>query len=298
MSALRLATETDPTPILIGAGDINDCAPPEGAQATAEILEAYPTATIFAAGDLAYFSGSDAAFRCYDKTWGRPSLRARTRPAVANHEYVTHGAAGFFRYWWRARQNQPWEITRGNLEKAYYSYNLGAWHIVVINSECADSRFFRDGAPSCDQGSEQEHWLRDDLKRHPAACTLAYWHHPLFNNGASRGGSPKMKAMWQALYDFNADVVLNGHEHDYERFGPQNPDGQIDFRRGTREFVAGTGGRMEKGRFVSHHNSEHQEKAVMGVLKLTLRLKGYDFEFIRGSDKRILDSGSAECHGR
>ena len=290
------ATDTEPTQILIGAGDINDCGHPAGALATAEILEAYPAATIFAAGDLAYFSGSDAAFRCYDTTWGRPSLRDRTRPAVGNHEYVTHGAAGFYKYWRKARENKPWEITGGDLEKAYYSYNLGTWHIVVINSECADSWFFRGGAPSCDQGSEQEQWLREDLKRFPAACTLAYWHHPLFNNGGHHGGNPKMKAIWQALYDANADVVLTGHEHDYERFAPQNADGQLDPRRGIREFDVGTGGKMEKGQFVSDHNSEHQEKAVLGVLKLNLHPKSYEFEFIRGGDKKILDSGSGECH--
>jgi hypothetical protein len=289
-------SDTEPAQILIGAGDINDCGHPDGAKATAEILEAYPTATVFAAGDLAYFSGSDEAFRCYDHTWGRPSLRDRTRPAVGNHEYVTGGATGFFKYWRRARQNKPWEITGGNLEMGYYSYNLGAWHVVVINSECADSWFFRDGAPSCDQGSVQEEWLREDLKRFPTACALAYWHHPLFNNGAGHGGSPKMKPIWQALYDFNADVVLTGHEHDYERFAPQNADGQLDPRRGIREFVVGTGGKKEKGQFVSDHNSEHQEKAVFGVLKLTLHPNSYDFEFIRGGDKKVLDSGSAECH--
>ena len=290
------ATDTESTAILIGAGDINDCGHPEGAQSTAEILETYPTAAIFAAGDLAYFSGSDAAFRCYDKTWGRPSLRDRTRPAVGNHEYVTYGATGFFKYWREARQARPWDITGGDLEKAYYSYNLGAWHVVVINSECADSWFFRDGAPSCDQASEQEQWLREDLKRFPTACTLAYWHHPLFNNGGRHGGSPKMKPIWQALYDFDADLVLNGHEHDYERFAPQNPDGQLDPKRGIREFVVGTGGKMEKGHFVAEHNSEHQEKAVFGVLKLTLHRKSYEFEFIRGGDKKILDSGSGDCH--
>ncbi len=105
-----------------------------------------------------------------------------------------------------------------------------------------------------------------------------------------------MKAIWQALYDFNADVVLNGHEHDYEKFGPQNPDGQLDLKGGIREFVVGTGGRMEKGRFASNHNSEHQEKAVIGVLKLTLHPKSYEFEFIRAGDKKILDSGRGECH--
>src|SRR5271167_772790 len=172
LAAPSSVTDSESAPILIGAGDINDCGHPEGARSTAEILESYPAATIFAAGDLAYFSGSDAAFRCYDETWGRPSLRERTRPAVGNHEYVTYGAAGFFKYWRKARQNRPWQTTGGDLEKAYYSYNLGAWHVVVINSECADSPFFRDGAPSCDQGSEQERWLREDLKRFPTACTL------------------------------------------------------------------------------------------------------------------------------
>lgn len=295
-SSLSLTSDTGPAAILIGAGDINDCGKPQGAESTAEILEAYPTATIFAAGDLAYFSGSDDDFRCYDKTWGRPSLRDRTRPAVGNHEYVTWGAAGFFRYWRKAREAKAWEITGGDPEKGYYSYNLGAWHVVVINSECADSRFFRDGAPSCDKGSEQEQWLREDLKRFPVACTLAYWHHPLFNNGTGHGGSRKMKAIWQALYDYDADVVIAGHEHDYERFAPQTADGTLDRTRGIREFVVGTGGKKEKGHFVSDHNSEHQEKGVLGVLKLTLHSKSYEFEFVQGSDRKVLDSGSAECH--
>ena len=284
------------TAMLIGAGDINDCSKPEGAEATAQILEAYPTATIFAAGDLAYFSGSNDAFRCYDKTWGRPALRERTRPAVGNHEYVTWGAAGFFRYWRKAREAKAWEITGGDLEKGYYSYNLGAWHVVVINSECADSPVFGHGAPSCDQGSEQEQWLREDLKRFPVACTLAYWHHPLFNNGANHGGSRKMKPIWQALYEYGADVVITGHEHDYERFSPQTAEGVLDGTRGIREFVVGTGGKMEKGHFASDHHSEHQEKGVFGVLKLTLHPKSYEFEFIRGGDGKVLDWGGDACH--
>jgi hypothetical protein len=107
-----------------------------------------------------------------------------------------------------------------------------------------------------------------------------------------------MKPIWQALYDFKADVVLTGHEHDYERFAPQNADGQLDPRWGIREFIVGTGGKMEKGQFVSDHNSEHQEKAVFGVLKLTLHAKSYEFEYIRGNDKKVLDSGSGDCHGR
>jgi hypothetical protein len=287
---------SETTAILIGAGDINDCSKPEGADSTAKILEAYPTATIFAAGDLAYFSGSEDAFRCYDKTWGRPALRGRTRPAVGNHEYVTWGAAGFFGYWRKAREAKPWEITGGNLEKGYYSYNLGAWHVVVINSECADSPFFGHGAPSCESGSEQEQWLREDLKRFPVACTLAYWHHPLFNNGAKNGGSRKMKPIWQALYDYDADVVITAHEHDYERFSPLTAEGVLDRTRGIREFVVGTGGKKEKGHFVSNHNSEYQEKGVFGVLKLTLHPKSYEFEFIRGGDQKVLDSGRDECH--
>lgn len=290
------ASDVGPTVILIGAGDINDCGKPEGAELTSEILGAYPAATIFAAGDLAYFSGSDEDFRCYDHTWGRPSLRDRTRPAVGNHEYVTWGARGFFQYWRKAREAKAWAITGGDPERGYYSYNLGAWHVAVINSECADSRFFGHGAPSCKQGSVQEQWLREDLKRFPAACTVAYWHHPLFNNGAKHGGSPKMKAIWQALYDFGADVVINGHEHDYERFAPQSPEGTLDPTRGIREFIVGTGGKKEKGHFTSNHNSEYQAKGVFGVLKLTLHPRSYEFEFIQAGDRKVLDSGGGQCH--
>ena len=265
------------TAILVGAGDIADCRDLAGAEATAKLLEKIP-GTVFAAGDLAYPDGSKENFECYDKTWGR--VKSRTRPAPGNHEFHAAGATPYFDYFGSAA---------GDPKLGYYSYELGSWHIIVLNSECLD-------AGGCEPGSPQEKWLRADLAAHPVACTLAYWHKPLFSSGNAHGNDLTVKPLWQALYDANADVIIGGHDHDYERFAPQDPEGVADPKRGIREFVVGTGGKNHRPFGDSKPNSEVRDFTAFGVLKLTLRPKSYDWEFIPEAGKGFTDSGSGSCH--
>lgn len=265
------------TAILVGAGDIADCKTLAGAEATAKLLDQIP-GTVMAVGDLAYPDGSKENFRCYDQTWGRS--RSRTRPAPGNHEFHAAGATPYFDYF---------GVLAGDPKTGYYSYDLGSWHIIVLNSECKD-------IGGCDAGSPQEKWLRADLAGHPVACTLAYWHKPLFSSGSAHGNDLTVKPLWDALYDANADVVINGHDHDYERFAPQRPDGTPDPVRGIREFVAGTGGKSLRPFGAPKPNSEARDASAFGVLKLTLRAKGYDWQFIPEQGKTFTDSGSGVCH--
>jgi len=268
----------DQTAVLVGAGDIADCTDLSGAEATAKLLEKIP-GTVMAVGDLAYPSGTKEQFdNCYDKTWGR--VKSRTRPAAGNHEFHSAAATPYFEYF---------GALAGDSKTGYYSYELGQWHIIVLNSECRD-------VGGCDAGSPQEKWLRADLGAHPVACTLAYWHKPLFSSGGAHGNDPTVKTLFQALYDANADVVVNGHDHDYERFAPQDPEGAPDPKRGIREFVAGTGGKNHRPFGEPKPNSELRDATAFGVLKLTLKPNGYDWQFIPEPGKSFTDSGSGKCH--
>jgi hypothetical protein len=271
------AATKDRAAVLVGAGDIADCRDLSGAKATAKLLEKIP-GTVMAVGDLAYPDGSKENFKCYDKTWGR--VKSRTRPAGGNHEFHSSGAAPYFDYFGAAA---------GDPKTGYYSYELGTWHIIVLNSECQD-------LGGCEAGSAEEKWLRADLAAHPAACTLAYWHKPLFSSGSAHGDAPEFQPFWQALYDANADVVINGHDHDYERFAPQAPDASPDSARGIREFVVGTGGKNHRPFVAPHANSEVRNADAFGVLKLTLRAGAYDWQFIPEAGKSFTDSGSGTCH--
>jgi len=248
-------------------------------EATAKLLDVIP-GTVFTAGDNAYPDGTlEQYLNCYGPTWGRH--KARTHPAAGNHEYHTPGAAGYFRYFGAAA---------GDPTKGYYSYDLGAWHIIVINSNCT----FIGG---CQAGSPQEQWLEADLVAHPAPCTLAYWHHPRFSSGF-HGNDTEMQPIWQALYTAGVDVVINGHSHMYERFAPQGPAGQADAQYGLREFVVGTGGdKLEPMRTVQP-NSEVRNNSTHGVLKLTLHPSGYDWVFIPVAGASFTDVGQGTCHGR
>jgi hypothetical protein len=265
------------TAVLVGAGDIADCQDLSGAEATAKLLDQIP-GTVFAAGDLAYPDGSKENFQCYDKTWGR--AKSRTRPAPGNHEFHAAGATPYFDYFGAAA---------GDPKTGYYSYELGTWHIIVLNTECKD-------AGGCDAGSPEEKWLRADLASHPVACTLAYWHKPLFSSGSAHGNDLTVKPLFQALYDANADVVVNGHDHDYERFAPQTPDGAADPARGIREFVVGTGGKNHRPFGDPKPNSELRDATAFGVLKLTLKPNAYDWQFIPEAGKNFTDSGTGRCH--
>jgi acid phosphatase type 7 len=267
----------DEAAVLVGAGDIADCRDISGAEATAKLLETIP-GTVMALGDLAYPDGTKENFDCYARTWGR--VKPRTRPSVGNHEFHTHGASYYFSYFGDAA---------GDPQTGYYSYELGRWHIVVLNSECTE-------VGGCNTSSTQEKWLHADLTGHPAACTLAYFHKPLFSSGGAHGDDPELLPIWQALYDANADLVINGHDHDYERFAPQNPAAKADPVRGIREFVVGTGGKNHRPFGTPHANSEVRNADTFGVLKLTLRPGSYDWQFIPEAGKTFTDSGSGSCH--
>ena len=272
-------TTTHSVAVLVGAGDIASCDDLAGAEATAKLIDGIP-GTVIAVGDLAYPDGSDEQFKnCYGPTWGR--FKDRTRPAPGNHEYHSKGASAYSRYFGAAA---------GDPQKGYYSYELGGWHIIALNSECA-------AVGGCEAGSPQEQWLRQDLGSNPAKCTLAYWHKPLFSSGAAHGNDPEVKPLWDALYAAHADVVIGGHDHHYERFAPQDPSGKLDIQRGIREFVVGTGGKN------SHRilgtpkpNSEVRQADTFGVLKLTLYTEGYEWEFVPQAGRTFTDSGSGTCH--
>jgi len=265
-------------PVLVGAGDIGECSR-SGARQTAELLDHIPGA-VFTVGDNAYPDGSASDFKnCYDPTWGRH--RDRTRPAAGNHEYVTANASAYFSYFGQAA---------GSPSQGYYSYDLGAWHIVVLNSNCGE-------VGGCQAGSKQETWLREDLVAHPGRCTAAYWHHPMFSSGVHGGSTTAMRAFWIALRAAGADIVINGHDHDYERFAPQDPSGAADPEHGIREFVVGTGGaNLRAFPRAPAANSEKRDNRTFGVLKLTLHPQSYDWEFVPAPGGTLNDSGSAPCH--
>jgi acid phosphatase type 7 len=276
-SARTPGTQADELAVLVGAGDIADCRDLSGAEATAKLLGKIP-GTVMAIGDLAYPDGTKENFACYNKTWGL--VRSRTRPAPGNHEFHASGATPYFDYFGTAA---------GDPQKGYYSYDLAAWHIVVLNSECV-------AVGGCEAGSPEEKWLRADLSAHPAACTLAYFHKPLFSSGGAHGDDLQFKDFWQALYEAHADVIVNGHDHDYERFAPQDPNGATDPAQGIREFVVGTGGKNHRPFHATDKNSEMRNADAFGVLQLTLHSHAYDWSFIPEAGKSFTDSGSASCH--
>lgn len=261
---------------LLAAGDIASCSS-SGDEATAALLDSR-SGTIAALGDLAYESGSASEFtNCYGPSWGRH--KSRTRPAPGNHEYQTSGAAGYYGYFGAAA---------GDPQKGYYSYNLGAWHVVVLNSNCSE-------VGGCGAGSAQEQWLRQDLAASTAACTLAYWHHPRFSFG-NYGNDTRTQALWRALYDDNAEIVLSGHDHNYQRYAPLDANGNRDATRGIRAFVVGTGGRGLYDLGSPPSTVEASNDSSRGVLQLTLRANGYDWQFIPVAGQSYSDTGSTQCH--
>ena len=267
---------------LVGAGDIVGCSDLSGAEATAKLIDVIP-GTVFAAGDLAYQHGTYEEFlKCYGPTWGR--FKARTRPTPGNHEYTGSTATGYFRYW-DGRAGDAW--------KGYYSYDLGAWHIVVLNTNCGSTQL-----GGCAEGSPEQTWLRQDLAAHPNVCTLAYGHHALFSSGLlpKHAEHPELRAFWQDLYDAHADLILAAHEHSYERFAPQNPEGNPDPEHGIREIVVGTGGRSHTPFGYAKPNSEVRDDKTYGVLKLTLSPGKYRWEFLPIPGKTFRDSGEGTCH--
>jgi hypothetical protein len=250
--------------------------------ATSDLAIALNPAAVFVLGDSQYEKGKLEAYRSsWAHNWGREKLRDITYPAVGNHEYKTKDASGYFEFF------GPRAGERG---KGYYSFNLGTWHIVALNSGGND----KCRPVSCGQGSEQEIWLRRDLEKNTSSCTMAFWHRPLFTSGRHRGAL-EVKPFWRDLYAANADIVLNGHSHHYERFSPQTPDGISDPQRGITQFVVGTGGRNLKGFWGAQPNSLVRNAKSFGVLKLMLGEKSYAWEFL-SVDGPALDGGTTQCH--
>ena len=233
-----------------------------------------------ALGDLQYNTASISNLRnSYDKSWGR--VKSITTPVIGNHEST---ANGYFDYFYGSGVNNGPYGQRG---KGYYSYNLGGWHVIGLNSNCS--------RVPCNAGSAQEKWLRADLAANPRSCTLAFWHHPRFSSGHDGDGT-FMSDIWKALHSANADVVLVGHSHNYERFAPMDAKGKLDRAKGIREFVVGTGGAFFTGISSAKPNSEVRQNNTFGVLKLTLRPTSYDFKFVPEAGKTFTDAGAGSCH--
>ena len=298
VAAVDLADNVDPDPatrtwtvevpvsgdaVLVGAGDIASCSN-DNDEATAQLVDAVvaarPDARVFTVGDNVYDNGTTAEFNnCYHPTWGRH--KARTHPVVGNHEYGTAGAAGYFGYFGAAA---------GPAGQGYYDYMAGGWHVVVLNSQC-------NAVGGCHAGSAQEQWLRARLQEVAAECTVAIWHHPRFSSGSVHGSDTAYQPFWQALYEDGAELIVNGHDHIYERFDPQSPGGLLDTTFGVRQITAGLGGRSRYGFSLVAPNSQVRYSADYGVLKLTLRPGDYDFELLRVGGGAVVDSGTAACHG-
>lgn len=280
------------TPVTIGAAGDIACGPANseynsgrgtaGAcrqKATSDLLKRVSGLdAVLALGDSQYCCGELTAYQqAYHHTWGR--FKDITYPVAGNHDYRTDGANGYFQYF---------GDRAGPDGKGYYSFDLGSWHFVALNSEC-------DEVGGCKQGSPQASWLKADLLAHPAECTLAFWHIPRFSSGP-HGNNGSYNDFWRLLYDADADVVLNGHDHIYERFASQNPQAAVDDSQGIRQFTVGTGGGSHYRIVTVQPNSEVRNNNAYGILKLTLRPGSYDWRFISAPPQTFSDSGTEVCH--
>jgi acid phosphatase type 7 len=291
--AFRVAAD----PVIAGAGDIA-CDPasrsfhggvgsPSGRncqeRATSNLLVGADLSAVLTIGDEQYESAQTSAFSAsFNPTWGR--LGGLLRPAPGNHEFQV-SSAGYFDYFnGLGHKTGP----AGRLGQGWYSYDVGTWHLIALNSNC---RYIG----GCKAGSPEVRWLEADLKAHPARCTLAYWHHPRFSSGR-HGDNTNMTPIWLALEHAHADVVLVGHDHDYERFAPQTSGGRRDYVDGIREFVVGTGGKSHDPFRAAQPNSQRRNANTYGVLELVLHPSSYDWRFVPVLGKRFADAGSGPCH--
>ena len=299
--ALALGFNAEPAPaadpVIAAAGDIA-CSPSSDhfnggngtstrcrQKRTSDLLVGAGLSAVLTLADNQYHTARLSSFqRSYHPSWGR--VKAITRPSAGNHEYKTAGAAGYFDYFNGAgRFTGP----AGDRDKGYYSFDVGTWHVIALNSSDHCS------IVSCASGSAQQRWLRADLAAHPASCTLAYWHHPRFNSGHD-GNATFIQPLFSDLYDAGVDVVLGGHAHHYERFAPQNPDGKLDRARGIQQFVVGTGGSFFTSIGSPKPNSLVRQNNTYGVLFLTLRPTSYDWRFVSEAGRSFTDAGSGACH--
>ena len=305
LAACKPAVKTTPPPadapaavvaltgasVMIGAGDIADCTS-QGDEATAALVDSVLKAdsaaivedVVFSLGDNAYPEGSDRDFaRCFTPSWGDPAKRIikRIRPAPGNHEHYIFGASPYYKYFGKQA---------GESKKGFYSYNVGDWHVIVLNSEIVVNPVFTP-----EERKAQEDWLNDDLKFNPKKCTIAYWHNPRFSSGW-HGSDRLLTPFWQLLYDNNVDLVLNGHDHDYERFKPMTPAGLVDSTRGIVEIVVGTGGGELRGiRSTVVPNSVARVQGHFGVVKLTLGKEEWRSAFL-ATNGQVYDPSGGRCH--
>jgi acid phosphatase type 7 len=280
-------------PVVMAAGD-NVCgAESSGASckqmATSDLVVAAAPQAVLVLGDVQYECGEASDFTSfYSPSWGR--IKARTHPSVGNHEYRTSTDPAHDCYGNPARAQAYFNYfgaAAGEIGKGYYSFDVGAWHLIALNSNCSQ-------AGGCGVGSPQWTWLTKDLAAHPTACTLAYWHAPLYSSGGR--ATTATRGLYQALFDANADLVLTGHDHTYERFAPQNANGVRDDARGIRQFVVGTGGRNLTSWATIAANSQVRNNTTFGVLKLTLHPTSYDWVFVPIAGQSFTDTGTTACH--
>jgi PKD repeat protein len=272
-AANTTASVTTPI-VMVGAGNIASCGS-DNDLATAQLIAALPKAKVFTLGDNVFPRSTPANYTdCYDPYWGH--FLDRTRATLGNHEYEGDPNATFDYFGDRA----------GPRGLGYYSYNLGTWHIIVLNDH---------GGSSIDPG--QLNWLAADLQANTRQCTIAMWHVPLFLSSHTDGWTvnPDHKPIWDLLYNAGAELVLNGQQHNYERFAPMTPAGAVDTARGIRQFSVGTGGESVDDFTVIHPNSE-VHSATFGVIKLTLKRNSYDWQFMPVAGSTFTDSGSGSCH--
>lgn len=299
-SAASATTVTSSDPVIAVAGDIA-CDPTNSnfnggngstnscrQKYTSDLLVNGGFSGVLNLGDNQYYCGGYQAFLgSYDLSWGK--VKAITHPSVGNHEYLTSGgtdcnaqnagADGYFKYFGSAA---------GQKGSGYYSFDIGTWHLIALNSNCGD-------AGGCGATSPQGRWLANDLKTHSNFCTLAFWHIPLFSSGGRANGNSR--PFWQMLYDNNADLILSAHDHIYERFAPQTPSGTLDTTRGIREFIVGSGGANHTSVVQVAANSEVRNVDTFGVMKVTLHSASYDWQFVPEAGKTFTDSGTTACHG-
>ncbi|MGE0871291.1 MAG: metallophosphoesterase [Kofleriaceae bacterium] len=279
------ATDAPDTPmpgephLLIAAGDVASSDPND--TQTANLVDTLD-GTIILLGDNAYSNGSTANYQDYfEPTWGK--FKSRIHPTPGNHEYRTTDASGYFDYFGAAA---------GDPDKGYYSFDLGNWHLIAINTNGEDEC----DEIACNAGSAQEQWLRDDLAANTKPCTLAYWHHPRWSSG-EHGNGTGTQALWQALFDAKAEMVLAGHDHDYERFKPLDDQGAVDPTNGITQIVVGTGGRKLRDFDADQPAiTEIRNGKTYGVLHLKLYDDRAEYEFKPIAGSTFTDSGTVTCH--
>ena len=272
---LPAAQAEEPPVVLIGAGDIANCETQHDEQ-TAALIAGYPEAAVFSIGDNAYGEGTREDFdKCFEPSWG--PLKDRLRPVPGNHDYKTNLGLPYYDYFGEAA---------GEPGLGYYSYELGSWHIVTLNSNCTQV--------DCGPGSAQVRWLYEDLRLNKQRCTLLYWHHPYWSTDAQQGSST-VETFWKIANRFRAEVVVNGHDHFYERYAPMNSQSKYD-KEGVRMFIVGTGGSDLHALPEIRPNNIARDNSTFGVIKFNLYSSRYEWEFIPTEGGQFTDSGAGECH--